>query len=517
MEPTDRSRGRWLWRALVVGVFVVGVVLSLYRTVNLDAGLGLSNADMLLRGGRLYEDIIESNPPLIVYWFVPPALVASLLGVSAIPVFCAYMTLHLVAAYLLCARWVEGLLADASPAGRRALKFATLWALWVFWPFESYFFGEREHIFLALTLPYLLGAAAQAMGRPASRPLRWVTALLAGLGFAFKPFFLAVWVLVELYGAAARGLRSLLRLENCVIAGVQVLYAALVLLLHPDYLDLVRKAAPAYARYGANWRVVLLSPYNVFVVVALAACLLAGFRRKYPHLRRVLLVAAAAALAAAFVQRKGWDYHFLPAVGFAIVLAGAVAVAVLDDHRIVEWRLPRRALAMISLAGLLILAQAELRQSWRFRTHTGGSPLARLIRIARAEAAGKPIAAFSTNVAPAFPVVNYSGARWALRFAHFWPLAGVYADAPGADGKVAYHPLDDMPEVEKWFFEGMIEDLRKTRPALVIVHRQEKIGVFGGRSFDYVEYFLRDPRFAEFWRNYEPFATVGEYQVYKRR
>lgn len=518
IETTENSRGKLLWPALVAGVFALGVVLAVYRTVNVDVGLGLSNADMLLRGGRLYEDIIESNPPLVVYWFVPPVLAAQLLGVSAVPVFSVYMMLHLVVSYVLCARWVGVLLAEESHAARQALKFTSLWALSVFWPYESYFFGEREHIFFALALPYLLGAAAQTRDCTASRPLRWTTALLAGVGLAFKPFFLLVWVFVELYLAGVRGPRSLVRLENIVIAAVQAFYAALVLLLHPEYIDMARMIAPVYSRFAVNMRLVVLSRHPIFVVMALLVCLLAGARRKHARLRHVLAVAAVGALAAAFVQRKGWDYHFLPAAGFSIVLIGAVVVAILHDRRIVEWRLPPLARLTIPLAGLIVLVQAELQESWRDRSHAGGSPMAQLIRVARKEAAGGSIAAFSTNVGPAFPVVNYSNTRWALRFAHCWPLAGIYADAPGRDGTVIFHALDEMTEVEKWFFEGMIADLRKSRPELILVDCPERQNAFGGRRFDYVAYFIRDPRFEEFWRDYEPYGEmIGEYRVYKRR
>jgi hypothetical protein len=43
-------------------------------------------------------------------------------------------------------------------------------------------------------------------------------------------------------------------------------------------------------------------------------------------------------------------------------------------------------------------------------------------------------------------------------------------------------------------------------PDLVIV--DERNPYFGGQSFDWLEYFGRDPRFAEFWRSYVKLKDV---------
>jgi hypothetical protein len=63
----------------------------------------------------------------------------------------------------------------------------------------TYDFGQREHLMLAASLPYLVLAARRAEGVPTSRVLAIGVALLAALFFALKPHFLAIPALVELY------------------------------------------------------------------------------------------------------------------------------------------------------------------------------------------------------------------------------------------------------------------------------------------------------------------------------
>ena len=60
-------------------------------------------------------------------------------------------------------------------------------------------FGEREHLLLLLALPYLLLAAARAVGReiPASHAV--AIGLLAAAGLLIKPHFVLLWLAIEGY------------------------------------------------------------------------------------------------------------------------------------------------------------------------------------------------------------------------------------------------------------------------------------------------------------------------------
>ncbi len=63
-------------------------------------------------------------------------------------------------------------------------------------------FGEREHLLLALVVPYLLLAAARASGREIPAAAAVLIGLLAGAAFALKPHFVLLWLAIEVLPSA---------------------------------------------------------------------------------------------------------------------------------------------------------------------------------------------------------------------------------------------------------------------------------------------------------------------------
>jgi len=64
-------------------------------------------------------------------------------------------------------------------------------------PAAGYDFGQREHLAVLMSLPYLAVAALRLQPAPVSRSWRSGVALVAAIGFAIKPHFLLVPALVE--------------------------------------------------------------------------------------------------------------------------------------------------------------------------------------------------------------------------------------------------------------------------------------------------------------------------------
>ena len=61
--------------------------------------------------------------------------------------------------------------------------------------------------------------------------------------------------------------------------------------------------------------------------------------------------------------------------------------------------------------------------------------------------------------------------------------------------------------IERYTLDSVIADLAADPPKVVIVdtHRDPR---FGEVEFQYLPFFLKDPRFARFWSRYDRFATV---------
>src|SRR5204862_3807008 len=79
-----------------------------------------------------------------------------------------------------------------------------------------------------------------------------LTGLLAGVGFALKPFFLGALIAIELTVCGAVGWRrTVTRLELQLVAAVHAIYALLLVAITPEYLrDMVPAVVATYGAYG---------------------------------------------------------------------------------------------------------------------------------------------------------------------------------------------------------------------------------------------------------------------------
>ncbi|MFP8873070.1 MAG: hypothetical protein VCB42_00750, partial [Myxococcota bacterium] len=143
--------------------------------------------------------------------------------------------------------------------------------------------------------------------------------------------------------------------------------------------------------------------------------------------------------------------------------------------------------------------------------------LSELVDLVRSHAWSQPIWLMSTSVVPAFPVVNLSEARWSSRFCCLWLLPGLYTDEEKATWPFPYHERGDMTPTELYLGDAVVEDLAKNPPTLLIVDRSPEKQAFRRTDFDYLRYFLRDPRFAAFFADYDEMVDIGPFRVYRRK
>ena len=114
------------------------------------------------------------------------------------------------------------------------LLLAVLPGLFVF--AQGYDFGQRDPMMAASALPYLYAAARRARGE-APRG-RIAAAVLAGLGFALKPYFLGIPALVELAVMLGVGWRRWRRDPvPWIMAGLWAVYLVSLPLFFRAYLS----------------------------------------------------------------------------------------------------------------------------------------------------------------------------------------------------------------------------------------------------------------------------------------
>lgn len=503
----------------IVAIIGLGAGAQFSSHVIPDTAWSLYVAERLLRGSRLYVDVIEVNPPLVVWLNLVPAWLGAALGVSDVLLYRLGVIALCLLSVWLCGRVLRLDFQDHDPAFRRLIVLLVLFALL---PASREDFGEREHLLLALALPYALLAAVRARRVPVPTALGATAGLLAGVGIALKPYFVALWLAIEAWlflGARIR--RPAERLEGLLVALVGACYLGAVVLLTPEYLTIVRTMAGPYYRYLSNSLLItgLLGDGATIGLFALLGYVALRGTARRRELWIVLAVATAGFYASALLQQKGWRYHFYPSLATGLVLIGVMAW----DGRGPLSSLARRIYsvatataallvpAFIALACLLQMANPHATE------YEADPDLDRLLPVVREYAVGKSVMVLSSNMASSFPLVTYSGARWALRFPSVWILVAAYQKDLFRDEPLPYRRPEEKGPLERYMADAVVADFQAAKPELVLVLRSapDRKG-WGARRLDYVRYFRMDERFDRLFGDYGYVADVGQYRIYRR-
>ena len=504
------------WLVVLLVMLGMGITWVHLTKVNHDVAVSLSTAQRCLEGERLYSDITDINPPLYIWMATPPVALAKAWNLPAVAVYNAFTIAEVLGGLALCWLVMARTCLLPNKVMRRVFLLTAAYGFFAMVP-DSRFrgfhdFGQRDFLMTVLFLPYLLLSTARAMHRRVAWPLSLLLGLIGGVGLAFKPYFLLPFVVIEGYLTFGRKAGFFWRRpEVLAVAGLQALFAALW--ITPDYLHMLRLAANVYAAYDTS----LEDMFSISLVVAptaYAALVAMAVTRPTPEtrqLRRILAIALVCWLITLFVQHKGFSYHHYAARVAGLLLLVVIALGAARRAQ-VEGRLFRPGLVAASIVMLLLAGQfLVVRKAWQLAENPSWTIAGVMQPPIEQLAKDKSMMFLSSSVYPAFPLYNYTGARWESHFNCLWLLPGFYHDArPGPDGTV-YHARADMSEDEKWQLDTLVGDFERTRPALVIVDASRSKQGFGTTDFDFLKYLLRDARFQTFWNQggYKIVGTVG--------
>ncbi|MCC6718560.1 MAG: hypothetical protein IT555_11815 [Acetobacteraceae bacterium] len=494
----------------ILAVVLLFVVTTVIRSpLKDDVAWLLWVARKWLDGQNLYVDLVEVNPPLVIWLYAIPARIASGFGLA--PKLAS--TLFFAGILLGSAWWTATLLQGRAPLlERRVPVFSLIATLLLVLPGVE--FGQREHLLAASVLPYiaLFVRALEGEREP------WVQAGLAGsaaaLGCAMKPSYGLALVLVEVVGLL-RGHRRV-RLAPIAFVATTGLYGIAVLVFEPDFLT---KAVPlALALYGGTdtsvWRI-LAESRNLLLGQAIALLLCwhsqATLGRHSSFLRHLYLalVAFAVACTVLFVmQGKDWFYHRLPATT-ATVLALILWLSVVlmaQAGRLgtgvpaLPWRRVSGPVAL-TVAALIAFGAANVQRVRPWVVAAAEPNLStevKLVKLIKREKA-KTYIAFSEWIALGFPVVNDSGVSWASRFDSMWALKGEIWRTR-EDGRAPR----DWP-IRRWVARDFVAGC----PDIAVVDTREGINYIGVLVSS-------DQEFARAWSHYREIAAFDGLRVFKR-
>ena len=229
--------------AVLLASLVLVLATAMSSPLKDDVAWLLYVARKWLGGGRLYVDIVEVNPPLIVWIYAVPAMLSEWLGVSPKAVSAPFFAALLLG----CAWWTADLLhGRATLFARRLPVFGAIGTVLLLLPGVE--FGQREHLLVAAVLPYLALLAREMQGEPEPQRTAALAGALAALGCALKPGYLPAFLVLELLGRVRGG--RLIRLATLAAVATLGVYGLGVLVFCPAFLD---NAVPlALALYGGT-------------------------------------------------------------------------------------------------------------------------------------------------------------------------------------------------------------------------------------------------------------------------
>jgi len=473
-----------------------------HNPINGDTGFFAYSGNLLLSGTRLYRDIVEPNtPPPYLFGAVCSAL-GRLVGLAPEPAFILVMTFIIVLVIYRTYR----ILSRLFPAQPYAGPFLTVVVTYCLLPYVNEMFGEREHIFTCMILPWLFGSISDCEVR--SKKEQIVDGIMAGIGIAMKPFFIAAFCAVQLINlTSSRRRAQLLRLDNVLIIATQIAVVVVTIALFPGYLFVLRMALATYHSFRQSLLTLCLNGTFLLLAAASLLSLNSEPRRPFSTMRNLILAVGWAMAMMMLYQREGFGYHYYPLGVMAIL---ALATLLLDGITSMGHS-GQRYIAYALIAALVALGTEQGIRPREMPKMTGP-----LLPVVKREAYGKPVLVLATSLWVSSPLINYAGASSTWRFRSMWTLGGLYSEKPAADDSHPYRFRQEMSEYERFLIDSLNDDVDRHPPQLIIVEVGDQKEGFRGGEFDYLDYFLRDDRFARFFSKYEEIGAITRYKLYRR-
>lgn len=528
---TERSEATWQRHllSLALAAFTALIVcycidLITYTARCIDQSWYLYAAQRLLAGAHIYgSELVDPNPPLIIWFSVVPAFLGHLLHLDTYLMLKVVVFLMIIGSVAWCARTLR-ISGIAQSRTHLLIGIASVLSAEIF--MSGYVLGEREHLVVILILPYILSAVLSMHGKQSRPPFAELCALgvAAGVAVCFKPQQVLMLAGLELFLAAWR--RTLKRLFS-----PDFLCAALAIFL---YIELISVAAPRYlsatmplaretywaVAYFSTWDLIKQEPvFDVLFILTALILILSWKKLRMPIVPGAFLACSLAASVAYCAQHTGSSYRLYPQDASLLLAILWIAMDLAPDQIIIDWKLDSTfAVSMLIFALLLVPASIAIgRTLEQFESLNWGIP-----RDVFAQYPPEtPVLVLSTALG-AFPTVEHSHLIWASRAPCLWMLPAIIQNEVFQAG--GPRPKKILPPALVGSLAAQTrtetaEDFRRWKPSVVMVeqcHKSHSCWGLRNIDFDTLNWFLRSPAFAAEWSHYTYQSSRNNLDIYTR-
>ncbi len=467
-----------------------------------DLAIILDTAEKMLQGETYGHDIFEPNPPLIFYLNMLPIAITKLTGIKIIYTLRFYLIslifISSVSSFYLFKKIFQ-------PSTRMArIMFYALSFIFLLLPSGA--FGQREHLMVVFSTPYILLAVCRLSNLSVPQYFAFLMGLMAGIGFSIKPFFLPIYCLIELFFIyKERNFWGWVRIESITALSFILLYNISVLLFCPVYLHMILPLwMPYYSGIIKPWKIVLTYPYFVLCCITPFLFFIAHTKTKYTLLHSLLMVTLIGDLISFLIPRVTWYYHIYPAVAIAS-LYFVLILAELYDSRfrqgfkflLVGW-LGSTLLCILVFNNMILTKEL-------ITYFNSDSAFKRMLNYLKQKEPNQSYDFFSMTH-QLIVLEFYSTAHYVGSFSFFnWEY---YRLSPQLNTQYKDHVLP--------FIKNTIStDLNNKKPHYVIVDNPSSL-LYLKQPIDFPREYVKHTNFHYAWSQYTHETSIGPYDIYKR-
>src|SRR3990167_6396933 len=310
-----------LWMGLLVVYGFAGFIQSQFLLSPDDLWL-TQLAGIVLKGGNYVSNFFETTPPMAIFIYTPEILlekmffVPRIFGLLLYTFFCA--TALLFISYVLIKKILL-----TSQENLLVVMVLALSIMFLVLPAEA--FSQREHFFLMLTTPYFLLLTCRLENKKINIALALFVGILGAIGFLIKPFFIVIFILLEVYAvlifhAQHKEKKAYFRPEMLCVLIVLLGYLTVIAVFFNAYLSTIVPITLRfyYESFRATWfdslvQVPVISCFSSYLIYF--ACYKNNPLKK---LSLICVLVLTGDLIVYFIQNIPWYYHILPAFSISI-------------------------------------------------------------------------------------------------------------------------------------------------------------------------------------------------------
>jgi hypothetical protein len=480
MNFTNVSRTLLVAVVLVLTAFHSWLIFA-SPYLNHDVAQYLSAGQKIAKGGLPYLDIIDTNPPAILYMSVVPALVARTLHLSLTETGLVYWA----AVVLGTIGFITWLTRRAFPrmSLEEILFIAGIWITTSILVYAHRDFAQRDHLIVLFLGAMFLVRYVRYEGTPIPLPASIVAGIAAGFAAAMKPHYFLLIIAIEVLFRFWFG-KFLFRPQHAELVTLAVTFVALVVtpVIVPatseSSLYWIGRIARGYTVYNTVkveyiLRMIFSDPWMLFwLIVSLSLSWLALIRVSNDRFKGASLygIVALVSLLLVILQHKGWTYHLIPCF-----VAAAVGLGYLVSDLARFLSNGYRSMVIVCGGVLLLpmsflnpevrtMAEDTMKQPvWVFAYNNFTEIIMTLTR------RDESVLFISSSVLPAYPAITYAERNPAGRFLSAFPVAFMYNPSEG------YHISPQWQDDEPRYLSMLIEDVRRDQPKMIAVSFEKNV------------------------------------------